>query len=52
MEEKGMKYDGVEKLSDNPYLNLYHINARTSKGQPFDYYFASRNDEAQTSIQE
>lgn len=47
MEEKGKKYDGVEKLSDNPYLNLYHINARTSKGQPFDYYFASRNDEAQ-----
>lgn len=45
MEEKLKKYDGVEKLTDNPYLNLYHIDARTSKGHSFDYYFASRNDE-------
>lgn len=46
MKEEHKKYDSVEKLSDNPYLNLYHINARTNAGQPFDYYFASRNDEA------
>ena len=45
MGETDKKYDGVEKLSHNPYLNLYHINARTGKGDPFDYYFASRNDE-------
>ena len=45
MEKEREKYDSVEKLSENPYLNLYHINARTNEGQPFDYYFASRNDE-------
>ena len=47
MGETDKKYDSVEKLSDNPYLNLYHINARTDQGKPFDYYFASRNDEIQ-----
>ena len=35
---------GVEKLTDNRFLNLYHIDARSASGQPFDYYFASRND--------
>ena len=45
MEEKWEKYGGIEKLTDNPYLNLYHVDARTRKGQSFDYYFASRNDE-------
>ena len=45
MEKESEKYDSVEKLSENPYLNLYHINARTNEGRPFDYYFASRNDE-------
>ena len=47
MGETDKKYDSVEKLSDNPYLNLYHINARTDQGKSFDYYFASRNDEIQ-----
>lgn len=37
------KINSVEKLTDNPHLNLYHIDARDTKGRPFDYYFASRN---------
>ena len=39
------KNGAVEKLTDNPYLNLYHIDAVDTKGVPFDYYFASRNQE-------
>lgn len=37
------KIGTVRQLTDNPYLNLYHIDAQDTKGQPFDYYFASRN---------
>lgn len=35
----------IRRLSDNPFLNLYHIDARTRTGHGFDYYFASRNGE-------
>lgn len=35
----------ITKQTDNPYLNLYHINAKTKSGKDFDYYFASRNSE-------
>lgn len=35
----------ITKLTDNAYLNLYHINAKTKLGKAFDYYFASRNNE-------
>lgn len=35
----------INKLTDNPFLNLYHIDARTKSGNSFDYYFASRNSE-------
>lgn len=38
-------YRGIEKLTDNPFLNLYHIDALGRDGTSFDYYFASRNDE-------
>lgn len=37
----------INKLSDNPFLNLYHIDAVTKTGRVFDYYFASRNKEDQ-----
>lgn len=33
----------IEKLTNNPFLNLYHIDAVTKNGKNFDYYFASRN---------
>lgn len=37
------KINTVEKLTDNPHLNLYHMDVLDRKGRPFDYYFASRN---------
>lgn len=38
-------YRKVQKLTGNPFLNLYHIDAIGRDGTPFDYYFASRNGE-------
>ncbi len=38
-------YRKIEKITDNPFLNLYHIDALGCNGTPFHYYFASRNDE-------
>lgn len=43
--EKGRKYTDIRKLTDNRFLNLYEIDALDSKGNPFNYYFASRNQE-------
>lgn len=39
------KFKGVQKITDNPFLNLYHIDAVDTEGKDFNYYFASRNDE-------
>ena len=39
------KYTQIHKLTDNPFLNLYKIDALGNSGKPFNYYFASRNDE-------
>lgn len=39
------KYRDVQKLTDNPFLNLYHIDAVDTEGKDFNYYFASRNKE-------
>lgn len=44
------KIHAVQKLTDNPHLNLYHIDARNVKGNPFDYYFASRNPEERLKL--
>ena len=44
------KYKRVEKLTDNRFLNLYHIDALDRNSKGFDYYFASRNDEAHIKI--
>ena len=38
------RYDRIEQITDNRFLNLYHIYARSVSGQPFDYFAASRND--------
>lgn len=35
----------IEKVTDNPFLNLYHMDTRTKNGNRMDYYFASRNGE-------
>ncbi|EOS32592.1 hypothetical protein C804_02693 [Lachnospiraceae bacterium A4] len=36
------KYTNIHKLSDNRFLNLFHLDALTDSGRPFDYYFVSR----------
>ena len=41
------KFTTIKKLSDNPFLNLYGMEALTTKGKPFSYYFVSRNGEDQ-----
>lgn len=39
------KFTAIKKLSENPFLNLYGMDALTTKGKPFSYYFVSRNGE-------
>lgn len=39
------KIKAVQKLTGNPHLNLYHIDALDKDNNSFDYYFASRNSE-------
>ncbi len=39
------KYTDLRRLTDNPFLNLYEMDALTNSGKPFHYYFASRNKE-------
>lgn len=40
----GRKYREIHQLTDNPFLNLYQMDAIDTKGRDFNYYFASRND--------
>lgn len=44
------KRRGIQKLTDNPFLNLYQIEAIDTKGGEFPYYFASRNEESRIKI--
>lgn len=44
------KIAAIQKLTDNPHLNLYHLDARDRKGEPFDYYFASRNSQERLKL--
>lgn len=39
------KYTKINKLSDNKFLNLFHLYALTDAGRPFDYFFVSRRRE-------
>lgn len=39
------RYEDIRRLSDNPFLNLYHMDAKDRAGHMFDYYFVSRNKE-------
>lgn len=50
MKNKEEKITGIQKLSDNRFLNLYHLDARTPGGKPFDYYFVTRNSEEELKI--
>ena len=42
---KNEKFTAVRKVTDNPFFNLYEMDALTNSGKPFGYYFGSRNDE-------
>ncbi len=44
------KYTGIQKLSDNKFLNLFHLDALTDTGKKFDYYFVSRRSEERLKI--
>lgn len=46
----GQKYHEIHQLTDNPFLNLYQMEAVDTKGNDFSYYFASRNDAAHIKI--
>ncbi len=48
--KENKKFTGIQKLTDNPFLNLYHMDALTHGGQPFHYYFVSRNPEEKLKI--
>lgn len=39
------KYTNITKISDNKFLNLFHMNALTDAGRAFDYFFVSRRKE-------
>lgn len=39
------KYTKINKISDNKFLNLFHMNALTDTGRAFDYFFVSRRKE-------
>lgn len=39
------KIKDIQTLFQNPFLNFYHMDARTDSGREFDYYFVSRNGE-------
>lgn len=38
------KINNIEKVTDNRFLNLYHMDVNDTKGKQFNYYFVSRND--------
>ena len=38
------KINDIKKVTDNRFLNLYHMDVNDTKGKRFNYYFVSRND--------
>ncbi len=40
----------LEKLTDNPFQNLYHAAYLDRQGAPRDYYFCSHNDEVHLEL--
>lgn len=48
MEKK--KYTDLHRLQENPFLNMYQLDAVSYSGKPFDYYFVSRNKEEKLKI--
>lgn len=42
--DRDNKIISIQKLTDNPFLNMYDITARNCEGGIFHYYFASRGE--------
>ena len=38
------KIHNVEKLTDNRFVNLYHVNATSVHNTPVSYFVASRSE--------
>lgn len=38
-------YKGIQRQTDNPYLNMYKMDAIDRNGREFGYYFATRRSE-------
>lgn len=50
MKEQNPKFTGMEKLTDNPFLNMYCLDAVANSGKQFHYYFVTRNREEDLKI--
>lgn len=44
------KYTDIRKQTNNKFLNIYEMDALTSTGKPFNYYFATRNSDENIRI--
>lgn len=44
------KYTDIRKQTNNKFLNIYEMDALTSTGRPFNYYFATRNTDENIRI--
>ncbi len=44
------KYTDIRKQTNNKFLNIYEMDALTSTGKPFNYYFATRNTDENIRI--
>lgn len=43
MEKRSVQHKKIEQISNNPFLNLFHMDTTAKDGTPMQYYFASRN---------
>ncbi len=50
MDKTDRHYTDIKRLTDNPYLNLYEMDAIASSGAHFNYYFASRRKDGDIRI--
>lgn len=44
------KYTDIRKQTNNKFLNIYEMDALTSTGKSFNYYFATRNSDENIRI--
>lgn len=51
MEQQKKFFTGLRKQTDNPFLNMYEMDAIDGKGKHFGYYFATRNRDGMLKCQ-